>query len=733
MQRTHVRIGKLCNWQVDAIKNLATTAKEIDEGIGNKGLGFRSIEALTDDVRIFSRKRRSESARFDGYCFRFATVDETEFLIRESGIDAATARDVAGTVPRYLVALPLAEQADDVVSYARRGYASTIVLPLRTVEAIELARRQVHALTDLDVPLLLFLDRIAELRIDVETPDGPVLRRRLSRGQTAMSDVSGLAGCRMHEVRVGEDRCFLVVQREVDKALVLDAIRRSVSRAPQIKRWLDWKGQPSVSVAVGLSPGAVTAGRLYNFLPMGDAAVAPLLGHLDAPFFAGIDRHNADFDLPLNSTLMKAAAEACTHVALHFAGQAGTQVPQRTVFDLVAWTGRHAGLLDNALDETGSSLEDAPVVPAIAVDGVRWSSLSEVSVWPAGAFSLMKATAVAKRTGARLVSSELDGERLERLRALAEREYLDLLPSARLLAQWSERFAQSLAGRNVAARTWSRFYEDLNRVFDAAGEKLDALTGKAIFLDRSKKLRPAGGRNASSGARIFVRSEGSRHRRAKDGVPLPPATLTRRYRFLDEKIVLRQEILNAFIEAGLVREFDPLEALAGLGSALGTKGNDNRRREALTWAFSVWRTAGAGIQRALGSARLRVPTSSGWRPATQAAFSSSWTPVGLTLENFLAEASHTSPDCRRAREGLLVDFNAWPPGPRGTKRQWVDFLTVLGVADGLRPIAGRLQESGGGWSWRYLVNSGDAKEGLDREWCREASRVSFGHPYTVYR
>ena len=270
-------------------------------------------------------------------------------------------------------------------------------------------------------------------------------------------------------------------------------------------------------------------------------------------------------------------------------------------------------------------------------------------------------------------------------------------------------------------------------MFDAAGEKLDALTGKAIFLDRSKKLRPAGGRNAASGVRIFVRSEGSRRRRAKDGVPLPPATLTRRYRFLDEKIVLRPDTLNAFIGAGLVREYDPVKALAVLGSALGTKANDNRRREALTWAFSVWRTAGAGIQRALGSARLRVPTSSGWRHAMQAAFLSSWTPVGRTLENFLVEASDTSPDCRRAREGLLVDFGALPPGSRGTKRQWVDFLTALGVADGLRPIAGRLQESSGGWSWRYLVNSGDAKEGLDRDWCREASRVSFGHPYTVYR
>ena len=243
-------------------------------------------------------------------------------------------------------------------------------------------------------------------------------------------------------------------------------------------------------------------------------------------------------------------------------------------------------------------------------------------------------------------------------------------------------------------------------------------------------VQPAGSPDAESGTRVFVRGEASRRRRAKDGVPLPPATLTRRYRFLDEQIVIRPDTLDAFIKAGLVREYDPLEALVGLGTALGTKANDSRRQEALTWAFSVWRTAGAGIQEALRSARLRVPTSSGWRLATQVAFSSSWTPVGVTLENFLVEASDTSPDCRRARDALLVDFADWPASHGGTKRQWVTFLMLLGVTDGLSPVAGRVQESGEGWSWKYLVDSGEAKEALDRDWCRQASLVSFRRDIT---
>jgi len=726
--------GSGFRWEdVDAIMNLATTGKEIGESIGNKGLGFRSVEALTDDVRIFSRRGREASNGFDGYCFRFAEWREIKELLLANGVDTVTAHIVAQTVPRYLVPLPLTEQADDVVSYARRGYASVIVLPLRTAESIELARQQVKALAELDVPLLLFLDRIADFRIDVRSPNKLVQQRRLSRRQNFLGNVPGIAGCRLHEVRVGEDRRFLVVQHEVDKARVLDAVKRSIPRAPQIKRWIEWKGQPTVSVAVGLSPGALTAGRFYNFLPMGDTAVAPLHGHLDAPFFADIDRRDADFDLPLNTTLITAMAEACAHVALYLAGQADMKIPQRSVFDFVSWTDKHAGKLDAAFDEMGSSLADAPIVPVVAVDGVRWASLTETKLWPNGAFSLMKAPEVAKRTGARLVSPKIDGERLHRLETIAGRKYLDLAPSGPRLAEWSERFARSLFDRQAAPRTWSRFYEDLNRVFEAADEELNALTGKTIILERSKQLRPAGWDSGASGTNLFVRDESTRRRRAKGGVPLPPAALTRRYRFVEEKIAFRRDTLNAFIDAGLVREFEPVEALAGLGSVLGKRANDNRRREALKWAFSVSRSAGTGIQEALWSAQLHVPTSSGWKPAAETAFSSSWTPVGQTLENFLVEAADTSPDCRRARDALLTDFADWPPVPGGTKRQWVEFLKLLGVIDGLQPVAATMQEGGEGWSWNNLVRNGDLKQGLDGDWCREASRSTFGYPYTLYR
>lgn len=73
-----------------------------------------------------------------------------------------------------------------------------------------------------------------------------------------------------------------------------------------------------------------------------------------------------------------------------------------------------------------------------------------------------------------------------------------------------------------------------------------------------------------------------------------------------------------------------------------------------------------------------------------------------------------------------MDFADWPSGHDGTKRHWVSFLMLLGVENGLRPVAGPLQESGQGWSWDSLVRNGDSKAALDQDWCKEASGYSSG-------
>ena len=82
------------------------------------------------------------------------------------------------------------------------------------------------------------------------------------------------------------------------------------------------------------------------------------------------------------------------------------------------------------------------------------------------------------------------------------------------------------------------------------------------------------------------------------------STLTRRYRFIDERIKLSQQTLDAFVRAGLLRPYDPVVALSTLKSTLGKNATDSRREDASVWAYQVWRAAGAKVDDILREADL---------------------------------------------------------------------------------------------------------------------------------
>ncbi|MDD9718668.1 DUF3883 domain-containing protein [Dinoroseobacter sp. PD6] len=726
---------------VSAIINLATSGKEIGEGIGNKGLGFRSIEAITEDVQIYSRSPNQSSKSFDGFCFRFARRNEIRDIILSELRDEAVREDeadrISNAIPRYLVPRPLDDIPSEIARYANLGYATVIVAPLRSSSAVNLVRKQVEEIANLEHPLLLFLDRIAEVRIDVEIEGKRTGGRRLTRRQKVLRESGGPDSPEISEVEVGEHRRFLLVRQEVEKERVIAAVRDSIDRAPALKRWIEWRGQPCVSVAVGLSTAAVLDGQLYNFLPMGSEAGSPLLGHIDAPFFADIDRRNTDLELPLNSHLMDAVAEACVSGALAVVREQ-LDIPGRSVFDLIAWTGGDARKLDAAVKAAGLKLSELNVIPIIPTEsGEKWSNLENISIWPDAKFALLKPREIVKHVGVHLASGDLNNSRLERLREMAGRCFgrygwrYSRLPSPDEIPEWSAIYARTLVDRDAKPATWSKFYNDLATLCEASEVDLDCLDGVEVLIDRSGKLRSAGGHDADGRHGLYVRSESEIGKRRKGGIPLPPSSLTRGYRFFDEKIGLSDEVLKAFADAGLIRKFDPIEALSGLGSALGKAPSDKRRVEALDWAFRVWDAAGKSAEAAIKSADLHVPTLGGWIRADNAVFSGTWTEAGRRLEAYLSDASAYSEDCERARKHLLKPLDEWETRIDAGARKWVTFLEVIEVADGLKPIAAKVRRRGSpSGYWDNLLRRGDLKNGLGEPWTRHAGTTTFRHPNT---
>lgn len=649
---------------LDAIRNIGTSDKEIGEGIGNKGLGFRSVEALTDDVRIYSSSGAVPAEAFDGYCFRFATAKEMEEILAELGAPTGIREEVAANLPRYLVPVPALDQSESVRHLAKAaGFATVVTLPLNSAAAVDLARRQVRSLASPDAPVLLFLERIAAVDIKIFESDAVTLHRPLKKKAEAVASASRLEGMRMERVTLDDGDSFFVVKLTLPRQAVLEAVRSSLSAAPPLKRWLAWKGDAVVSLAVPLSGPSTSAPRLFNFLPMDEKEVAPIAGYLDAPFFADIDRRSMKSDLPLNKYLLEAAAVAAAAGALAIVDE-DLPVPARVIVDLIAWSPPHIQKIVAGFTKVGVPLAKAPIWPVVSGGSTKWAGMDRVYAWPDVRTQYLTPSRLAASIQALIISPALGDIRLSRVRALAAAVSQSLSPTSEVLGSWTLAVAEQIASsRRANTSRWRSFYDDVVALFGAGSIPLHALQGRAFLIGADGKLLIATAGGVAGAPPVFFRVQGSRGRRG-DAPPSPPGSLAKKFRFLNENVNLSDTALRAFEKAGLLRRYDPVEVLKGLRSAMGGAPTDAQRRDALLWAFRVWRSGGGKtVEDAVRAANLHVPTLVRWSPASEASLSGTWsngaersryicTKAPRNQSTVLANATGSSSDIRTGR-GLL--------------------------------------------------------------------------------
>jgi hypothetical protein len=605
---------------LDAIRNIGTSDKKIGEGIGNKGLGFRSVEALTDDVRIFSAGADAAAERFGGFCFRFATVGEISLDLREIGADDLTSDAVATVVPRYLVPMSIREQSEEVRRLSREGFATVVCLPLDTKDSVSLARRQVAAILESSVPVHLFLDRLKSLQVAVVEANGSADEKILTR---SVEPVWGEKGdrFRMERVTLSQGNALLLIRSTLDKERVLKAVRESIGAAPALKRWLEWKGDAVVSVAVALGPLAVHPPRLFNFLPLDENAHSPLLGHVDAPFFADIDRRSIKPDLPLNRHLLEGVAEACAKAALTIVDE-GLKIPAAAAVDLAAWSGPHLPKIVAGFGTLKRPLGKAEIWPTESGGEEPWASFETLYAWPEVRTRQLTAARVASAAEADILTDSLGEDRITRVKGLAGAVSLPLTPSGDLLCGWVEAVAADLLSKGLRyPARWRDFYEDVIALFSARGESLRSLIGRRFLLGADDALVVATATGSEGSPPVFHRVA-SPGRGGADRLPSPPSALSRKFRFLNARVEVSEAAFRAFEKAELLRRYDPMEALQSLKGALSTNATETQRREALLWAFRVWRRSGGkATEDALGQAELHVPCIGGWMPGASALMS----------------------------------------------------------------------------------------------------------------
>ncbi len=119
---------------LEAITNIAQSSKPVNEGIGNKGLGFRSVLQICSWPEIYSVRGAGGSGTFDGYCFRFAREPDIRRFL-PPGQDVGLADEIVQRMPFWHLPVYAQDRPGLVGRFARERFATVVRMPLDSPEA----------------------------------------------------------------------------------------------------------------------------------------------------------------------------------------------------------------------------------------------------------------------------------------------------------------------------------------------------------------------------------------------------------------------------------------------------------------------------------------------------------------------------------------------------------------------------------------------------------------------
>ncbi|MFI5753449.1 sacsin N-terminal ATP-binding-like domain-containing protein [Streptomyces sp. NPDC051644] len=715
-----------------AITELALSSKGAGEGIGNKGLGFRSVLQLTDWPEIYS-KASPASDSFDGYCFRFARPDDIHAIVDDTALAARVIQDISP------LALPVPAEVTDPVlkELAADGFSTVVRLPLRHDHAWGLVVAQAAEVVDDEAPLLLFLDRVRELVVEIRDADGGT-RRVLSRAQRRSDLVESRSADWISEVDLGDAGRYLLARRTLEAEALHVAIERSVEVHGIDAKWLDWQGEAWVGVALRLDRPLSQSGRMYTFIPMSEASSAPFPGHVHAPFFTKLARLEISEAVMLNNLLLDQLAVLCVDLTRRLRSEAAHGRASDLVLDLMCWdTPVRLGKAVNG------QLAAEPILPLEG--GESWGTLRDTYAWPDGRrpWRVLTAEALA-RAGAPLLATSVGQVRHGRADRLAKAVVSRAMrPPLVRTADWVEAVAEEIraeGGESTSPR-WADFYNDVAQAF--AGQHT-ALRGRRIILDQDGGLRPALGGAAEPGKKdkkegtIFFHP-GDEHADAVTRVPGDLKALRRRISFTHPDITWESPGRDFLQRGELVRSYQLDQVFNALDDLLRARPSEALSRDALTFALRQFPVLTRAQRDRLSRVAFRVPLVDGaWAKAAHCSLSPGWGTEGARrLERFLEAGGSRIPELAAQRRRWISGPDDWP-APVRDREAYLEFLTAIGVADGLRlsTVGDRLgAHHGNDLAPHGLAPRLGLGDLLSQAWVADVrSRwTKFAHPWTPYQ
>ncbi|WP_340523886.1 hypothetical protein [Cupriavidus necator] len=327
------------------------------------------------------------------------------------------------------------------------------------------------------------------------------------------------------------------------------------------------------------------------------------------------------------------------------------------------------------------------------------------------------------------------------LRELADYVGLSLAPDGKRLAGWIPQLVADLSKhRKTTNRQWEDFYADLAEMRDV----LPLLRGQLIFRSERQRLVRAEGGAAEEGrpTQLFINADAgrtTRKRKRLDGASLlPPASITKGMEFADQTLEWPPQVVAAFVEAELAKEFQLIHVISRLGTLQGERPRARDVLAVLAWAFRMWKDhRSEEFEKALAEGSVWVPLAfGGIGRADRAYFSAGWRDTLGDLLSTLCEEAPQDPQIGVVARNLLPNWQDWPLASERLQ-DWRDFLRHAGVKDGLpcnRTETIRMQQ----WQWAYLKSGGLQVQAFEKNlggsWRAEVARVqgSFGYQSGEY-
>lgn len=679
-----------------AITNIALSSKPVNAGIGNKGLGFRSVLQVCNWPEIYSVRGEGGTGEFDGYCFRFATVDDLREQLSDKSDEVA--QEMARNLPCWHVPVPV-EPGVNVARFASDGFATVVRLSLKSADALETVRAQIDSLLSLKAPLHLFLERIQRISLDRGTDQLVLLDRSVL--QTWSFQPPGFrvdSPIEVAKVRLSAAD-FVVAHWEVNDKQFRDALQASLEKNKVPESWREWEGAAHVSVAVPLGE-PLEDGKLYCFLPLGEEGKAPFAGYINANFYTKMDRRKVDPLLPLNDFFMRMAAWLSCQL-IGFLVKSDWRQAASAVVSLLCWDHAYLKMLEHAMGDQGQGILNREFLPARGPgDVTTWASPKDAYAWVAPPDACLSPKRVCEVGGGRILIESLTLNQRTALDLLYMRlRNADFRPPAGVVADWVERIAGQMHEEGTVPERWATFYDEVSVAL--AGHP-SSLFGKRFLLSVSSELPATGspGRSRRAAdvyfAPVLSVDADVDDDDSKQSLPLErlPATLRKGFALLSREVPWLKDDGShrpgrSFLIAGkLAREYDTRDVLRKLAGVTRISGTDRTREQALEWAFRLWSSGRSLSDKETRSAGFFVPTAEGWIDAEAAMFGAGWdVPNGKKLHALLRITADKSEDLRRSLARLLPEHAAWPIR-HGTQADWVRFLAAAGVTDCLRPVGG---------------------------------------------